>query len=159
MNTTLKHIEALQQAALDMETMLRDAGRYSADADTLEPVRRSGKTGVAILFNDAGEPDEVIATGGGTAKLEKRTASPTWEASYQQINGAVWEAAVARSHAVAERSKGKFPVQNFAKPSAKQAQDAAIARRQYDSGVARNQRIAAQIKEASNRQWQKAGNR
>jgi hypothetical protein len=74
MTNTLKHIEALQAASLELESQLRANGRsrdcITRDCDHVsDAVRRGMKSGFAMLFDESGEP-EIIPLGANAGKVE-----------------------------------------------------------------------------------------
>jgi hypothetical protein len=91
MTNTLKHIEALQAASLELESQLRANGRsprdcFTRDCDAVsDAVRRGMKSGFAFLIGEDGEP-EVIPLGEKAGKVEvtKGKNPDNWGVTYNQ---------------------------------------------------------------------------
>lgn len=178
MTNLAPHIEAMQKTALALEEHGRKVGYYSADCDTLDAAIKAGRGGVAIIFDEDGEP-EVFALGGGNAKVSKGNAPRDWTANYVSMSGREWELAVRQSHEMTNKNEGKFkpvnvpgvaldkarlspltamadaarlsPLHTPSDPErrAKQAADTAKAKADYQAGIARTAEFAAKIKEES----------
>jgi hypothetical protein len=90
MTNTLKHIEALQAASLELESQLRANGRsrdcLTRDCDHVsDAVCRGMKSGFAMLFDESGEP-EIIPLGANAGKVEvtKGKHPDNWGVTYNQ---------------------------------------------------------------------------
>jgi hypothetical protein len=168
MTNLAPHIEAMQRTAMALEQQGRKLGYYSADCDVLDAAIKAGRSGVAIIFNEDGEP-EVFALGGGHAKVSKGNSPDDWTCSYNQAAGNEYELAVSRSHEHSKKHGEPNPM-NLADggtkdgarmspmhvpsdPAARRAQQQRIAdaKATYDAERARNEAIFARMKEQSAR--------
>jgi hypothetical protein len=164
--STLKHIEALQSAALDLESQLRSAGAYSRDcAKVHDAITRGEKSGVALLWGADGKL-EIVDLNGGSAFLNIRETDHngvTVETDFSTFNikGSRSEqhrdntrrmveethakpyAPATAKHAAADAAK------RAAERKAIQDRNTAIAKREYQAGIERTTLIAQRMKEAS----------
>jgi hypothetical protein len=165
--STLKHIEALQSAALDLESQLRASGAYSRDcARVKDAIMRGQKSGVALLWDSDGKL-EVVDLNGGSAFVHVRetdqngvvvvhdSATFNIEGSRsaqhrdntrrmaEETSAKPYAPATAEKHAAADAAK------LAAERKATQDRNTAIAKREYQAGIERTKLIAQRMKEAS----------
>jgi hypothetical protein len=165
--STLKHIEALQSAALDLESQLRSAGAFSRDcAKVHDAIARGTKSGVALLWGADGKL-EIVDLNGGSAFLNIRETDHngvTVETDFSTMNTAgprkeqhrdttrrMSEEASAKTYApaTAEKPAAADAAKLAAERKATQDRNTAIAKREYQAGIERTTLIAARMKEAS----------
>ncbi|MEK4034118.1 hypothetical protein WOC76_13370 [Methylocystis sp. IM3] len=141
MSNTLKHIEALQAASLELESQLRASGQYSRDCNRVnDAITRGDKRGIALLWGREGKMEIVDLNGGSKHCAVKETDGngvtvehdfPTWTneqrreestrimeegaESYKQMGGTEWEKAAAHSYEPGNRTAGRFEPQSLAK--------------------------------------------
>jgi hypothetical protein len=144
--SNLKHIEALQQASLELESQLRANGRYSKDCNRLnDALTRGQKSGVALLWGADGKLEVVSLNNGadhvsvtdegehvtvthaehpnpGPEEKRKNETNKIVEegaSAYEQMGGKNWEQAKANSHVRENETKGRFEPQSHAKDAAR----------------------------------------
>ncbi len=156
--------------------------------------RKTGRRGVALLFDEHGNLDEVVDLNGGKSNIEVSQEGQHvtvehgfegWENpgpsaehknnpdrfniegtnAYRAVNEKSFPRMVEESHERSNRPGNNFepvhtegPRRSYAKQqttsdAARRAKLTADAKREYQEGVARTERIAAQMKAASDKQW------
>jgi hypothetical protein len=169
MTDTLKHIEAMQKAAYDMEHQLRRAGYYTRDTDLLDAAVKRGVSGFVVIFDSEGDPAiHAIGPQSANVKIEKGNSPRDWMCAYEPTTVAEAGRIAASGKASAKEiplpltAKGLVrdaarmaPLQAPANPAlrAKQVNDAAKAKADRQEGIERTQRFAAAVKAASDKQW------
>jgi hypothetical protein len=178
---TKRHIEAMQETAMALEAEARAVGQYSRDcAHVNDALTRGGKSGVALLWDAAGNLEVVSLNNGAdhvqvTDEGEHVTIETNFEGwntapketkephhiegtlAYTQVNQESFKSMAAESHKRANETKGRFEPVNMAgdkarlaaELKAKQDRNTADAKRFNQEQYARNERIAAAMKERS----------
>ncbi|WP_363347433.1 hypothetical protein [Methylocystis echinoides] len=183
---TLKHVRAMQETSMALESQLRDAGAYTRDcARVYDAIARGHKSGIALLWGADGKMEIVDLNGGSKhvsvtdegehvtietnfegwhnpGREEKRRddtskiTTEAGEAPYRQVAGEEFAKGSARSHERENATKGRFEPQTHAADKAlavrlaeKRKQMTADAKRFTAEQYARNERIAAAMKERS----------
>jgi hypothetical protein len=175
MTDTLKHIESMQHTARELEALGRRIGFYSKDCDTLDNAVKAGRSGFVVILDESGEVAEIHAIGKESAEIGiEKTKPGNWDITlpsgnaysvispYEQVGPGAFEKAAAQGHEPGKKNPGGPPIVNEGKKQltgdalrAKQVADSARERTIRAEGIARNERIAAQMKAQTEKLWGK----
>jgi hypothetical protein len=159
-----RHIEAIGHTARALEELGRKIGYYSRDCDLLDAAVKRGRSGVVIIFDEDGEPEEVHCIGAQKAEahIEKGREPESWTLNYSPLD----ESELARRIAIGKAQgtpKEKIDPMNLAKPVTKHStkDEARIAKLSADykasrqAGMDRTAEIAQRMKAEAAKLWAK----